>query len=169
VPKNKEEHGKNSARESTDEHRILNARPVSPEFLAASIREPAIKFYPSSAIPATTVSVAAIAAVFSSVTSDPGNPATATHSGNTATTSGKFVKVSVKFGTPELQSLAIVRNHHANYGRVSHGIRDQEAKKQLLQVCEHYHQRRPNCTARVGKSANHLYRKRFQAEIRDSQ
>jgi hypothetical protein len=130
----------NSARESTDEHRILNARPVLPELLAASIHEPTVKFYPSSAIPATTVNVAAIATVFSSVTSDPGNPATATHSGNPATTTRKFVKASVKFGTPKLQSLAIVRNHHANHGRVSHGIQDQEAKKQLLQVCEYYHQ-----------------------------
>jgi hypothetical protein len=140
VPGNKEEHGKNSARESTDEHRILNARPVSPEFLAASIHEPTVKFYPSSAIPATTVNVAAIAAVFSSVTSDPGNSATATHSGNPAATSRKFIKASVKFGTPKLQSLAIIRNYHANHRRVSHGIRDQEAKKQLLQICEYYHQ-----------------------------
>jgi hypothetical protein len=140
VPRNKEEHGKNSTRESTDEHRILNARPVSPEFLAASIREPRVKFYPSLAIPATTVNVAAIATVFSSVTSDPGNPATTTHSGNPAATARKFVKTSVKFGTPEFQSLAIVWNHHANHGWVSHGIRDQEAKKQLLQVCEYYHQ-----------------------------
>jgi hypothetical protein len=140
VPRNEEEHGKNSARESTNEHRILNAKPVSPEFLAAAIREPTVKFYPSSAIPATTVNVAAVAAVLPSVTSDPGNPATATHSGNPAATSRKFVKASVKFGTSELQSIAIVRNYHANHRRVGHGIRDQEAKKQLLQVCEHYHQ-----------------------------
>jgi hypothetical protein len=78
VPRNKEEHGKNSARESTNEYRILNAKPVSPEFLATSIREPAVKLCPSSAIPAATVNVAAVATVFSSVTSDPGNPATAT-------------------------------------------------------------------------------------------
>jgi hypothetical protein len=102
VPRNKEEHGKNSARESNDENRILNARPVSPEFLAASIHEPTVKFYPSSAIPATTVNVAAVAAVFSSVTSDPGNSVTATHSGNPAATSRKFIKASVKFGTSEL-------------------------------------------------------------------
>jgi hypothetical protein len=43
VPRNKEEHGKNSARESTNEYRILNAKPVSPEFLATSICEPAVK------------------------------------------------------------------------------------------------------------------------------
>jgi hypothetical protein len=140
VPRNKEEHGKNLARESTNEYRILNAKPVSPEFLATSIPEPAVKLCPSSAIPATTVNVAAVATVFSSVTSDPGNPTTATHSGNPAATARKFVKASVKFGTPKLQSLAIVRNYHANHGRVSHGIRDQEAKKQLLQVCEYYHQ-----------------------------
>jgi hypothetical protein len=66
VPRNKEEHGKNSARESINEHHIINARPVSPEFLAASIHEPTVKFCPSSTIPATTVDVAAVAAVFSS-------------------------------------------------------------------------------------------------------
>jgi hypothetical protein len=87
VPRNEEEHGKNSARKSTNEHRILNAKPVSSEFLAAAIREPTVKFCPSSAIPATTVSVAAVAAIFPSVASDPGNPATATHSGNLAATS----------------------------------------------------------------------------------
>jgi hypothetical protein len=140
VPSFEEENGKNSARESTNEHCIFNARPVSSEFLAAAIREPIAKFCPSSAIPATIVNVAAVAAVFPSVTSDPGNPATATHSGNRAATSKKFAKASVKFGTSELQSIAIVRNYHANHGRVSHGIQDQEAKKQLLQVCEHYHQ-----------------------------
>jgi hypothetical protein len=62
---------------------------------------------------------------FSSVTSDPGNPATATHLGNPVATARKFVKASVKFWTSKLQSLAIVRNYHANHGRVSHGIRDQ--------------------------------------------
>jgi hypothetical protein len=122
MPRNKEEHGKNSARESTDEHSIFNAKPVSPEFLAASIREPTVKFCPDSAIPATTFNVVAIATVFSSVTSDPGNPATATHSGNPAATARKFVKASVKFGTSKLQSLAIVRNYHANHGWVSHAI-----------------------------------------------
>jgi hypothetical protein len=77
---------------------------------------------------------------FSSVTIDPGNSAIATHSGNPAATSRKFIKASVNFGTSELQSLAIVQNYHADHGRVGHGIRDQEAKKQLLQVYEYYHQ-----------------------------
>jgi hypothetical protein len=140
VPRNEEEHGKNSAREVTNEHRILNAKPVSPEFLAAAIREPTVKFCPSSAIPATIVSVAAVTAIFPSVASDPGNPATTTHSGNLAATSRKFAKASAKIGTSELQSIAIVWDYHANHERVSHGIADQEAKKQLLQVCKHHHQ-----------------------------
>jgi hypothetical protein len=152
VPRN-EEHGKNSAREGANEHRILNAKPISPEFLAAVIRELTVKFCPSSAIPATIVSVAAVAAIFPSVASNPVNPATTTHSGNLATTSRKFVKVSVKFGTSELQSIAIIRDYHARTPkhchrsglscqsqRVSYGIRDQEAKKQLLQVYKHHHQ-----------------------------
>jgi hypothetical protein len=140
VPRNKEEHGKNSARKSANEHRILNAKPVSPEFLAAAIRELTVKFCPSSAILATTISVAAVAAIFSSVASNPVNPATATHSGNPVTTPRKFVKASVKFRTSELQSIAIFRDYHANHRWVNYGIRDQEAKKQLLQVCKHHHQ-----------------------------
>jgi hypothetical protein len=140
VPRNKEEHGKNSAGEGTNEHRILNARSVSSEFLAAAIRESTVEFCLSSAIPATTVSMAAVAAIFPSIASDPVNPATTTHSGNLATTSRKFVKTSVRFGTSELQGIAIVRDYHANHGRICYGIRNQEAEKQLLQICEHYHQ-----------------------------
>jgi hypothetical protein len=132
VPRNEEEHGKNSAIEDANEHRILNAKPVSPEFLAAAIRELTIKFCPSSAIPATAVSVATIAVIFPSIASNPVNPAATTHSGNIATTSRKFVKASVKSRTSELQSISIIRDYHANHGRVSYGIRDQEAKKQLL-------------------------------------
>jgi SRSO17 transposase len=64
VPGNKEKHGKNSTRKGADEHRILNVKPISPEFLAAAIRELSIKFSPSSAILTTTVIVATIAAVF---------------------------------------------------------------------------------------------------------
>jgi hypothetical protein len=70
VPRNEEEHGKNSAKEGANEHRILNAKPISPEFLAAAIRELTVKFCPSSAIPTTTVSVAAVAAIFPSVASN---------------------------------------------------------------------------------------------------
>jgi hypothetical protein len=127
VLRNEEEHGKNSAREGTNDHRILNAKPISPEFLAAAICELTVKFCPSSAIPATTVSVATVAAIFPSVASNQVNPATTTHSRNLATTSRKLVKASVKFGTSELQSIAIVRGYHANHRRVSYGIRDQEA------------------------------------------
>jgi hypothetical protein len=102
MPRNKEKHGKNSAREGTNEHRILNANPVSSELLAAAIRESTVELGLSSAIPTTTVSMAAVAAIFPSVASDPVNPATTTHSGNLATTSRRFVKTSVKFGTSEL-------------------------------------------------------------------
>jgi hypothetical protein len=140
VSRNKEEHGKNPTGEGTNEHRILNARPVSSEFLAAAIRESTVEFCLSSAIPATTVSMAAVAAIFPSVASDPVNPATTTHSGNLATTSRKFVKTPVRFGTSELQGIAIVRDYHANHGRICYGIRNQEAEKQLLQICERYHQ-----------------------------
>jgi hypothetical protein len=140
VPKNKEKHGKNSARKNANENRILNAKPISPEFLVAAIRELTTKFSPSSAILTTTVIVATIAAIFPSFTGNPVNPATTTDSGNLATTSRKFVKASVKCRTSELQSIAIFRDYHANHRRVSYGIRDQEAKNQLLQVCKHHHQ-----------------------------
>jgi hypothetical protein len=140
VPRNEEKHGKNSARKGANEHRILNANPISPKFLPSTIRELTVKFCPSSAIPATTVIVAAVAAIFPLVASNPVNPTTAAHSGNIATSSRKFSKATVKFRTSELQGVAIFRDYHANHRWVSHGIRDQEAKKQLLQVCEHHYQ-----------------------------
>jgi hypothetical protein len=139
VPRNKEEHGKNPTREGANEHRILNAKPVSSELLATAVREHTIKFCLSSAISTTTASMAAVAAIFPSLASDPVNPATTTHSGNLATTSREFVKTSVKFGTSELQGTAIVRDYHANHGRICYGIRNKEAEKQLLQICEHHH------------------------------
>jgi hypothetical protein len=39
MPRNQEEHGKNPARESVDEHHVLNAKSVSPELLATAIHE----------------------------------------------------------------------------------------------------------------------------------
>jgi hypothetical protein len=140
VPRNKEKYGKNSTRKSANEHRILNTKPILPKFLAAAIRKLTTKFSPSSAILTTTVIVATIAAIFPSVTGNPVNPATTTDSGNLATTSRKFIKASVKCRTSELQSIAIFQDYHANHRRVSYGIRDQEVKKQLLQVCKHHHQ-----------------------------
>jgi hypothetical protein len=140
VPRNKEEYGKNPTRESTDEHCILHAKPVSSELLVAAIREPATEFRLSSAVSTTTTSMAAVAAILPPVASDTVNPTTTTHSGNLATAPRKFVKASVKFGTSELQGTAIVRDYHANHGRIRYGIRDQEAEKQLLQICEHHHQ-----------------------------
>jgi hypothetical protein len=124
VPRNQEKYGKNPTRKSADEHRILNAKPVSPEFLAAAIHELSIKFSPSSAVLTTTIIVATIAAVFSPVTGNPINPATATNSGNLATTPRKFVKASVKCRTSEFQSIAVFPDYHANHRRVSHGVRD---------------------------------------------
>jgi hypothetical protein len=124
VPRNQEKHGKNPTRKSADEHHIFNAKPVSPEFLAATIHELSIKFSPSLAVLTTTIIVATIATVFSLVTGNPINPATTTNSGNLATTHRKFVKASVKCRTSEFQSIAVFRDYHANHRRVSHGIRD---------------------------------------------
>jgi hypothetical protein len=102
VPRDKKEHGKNPTRDSTDEHCILDAKPVSAELMATAVRESAVKLCTSSAIPTTTISMAAITAILPSVTSDTVNPATTAHSGNLATASRKLIKASVKFGTPEL-------------------------------------------------------------------
>jgi hypothetical protein len=64
VPKNQEKHGKNPARKSVDEHRVLNAKSVSPELLAAAIHELSTKSSPNSAVFTTTIILATILAVF---------------------------------------------------------------------------------------------------------
>jgi hypothetical protein len=64
VPRNQEKHGKNPTRKSVDEHHILNAKPVSLEFLTAVIHELSIKFSPSSTVLTTTIIMATISAVF---------------------------------------------------------------------------------------------------------
>jgi hypothetical protein len=124
LPGNEEKHGKNSARKSANEHRILNAKPISPEFLAAAIRELTTKSSLSSAILAITVIMATITTIFLSVADNPVNSTTSTDSGNFATTSRKLVKASVKCRTLELQSIAVFRDYHANHGRVSHVVLD---------------------------------------------
>jgi hypothetical protein len=63
-------------------------------------------------------------AVLSSVAGNSVNPATAANSRNFATTTRQFIKAGIKFKTSELESLAIFRDHHANFRRVSHGIRN---------------------------------------------
>jgi hypothetical protein len=117
-------HGKNSTRKGANEHRILNSKSISFEFLAAAIRELTTKFSPSSAILTTTVIVATIATVFPAVTGNPVNPVTTTDLGNLATTSRKFVKASVKCRTLVLQSIVVFQDYHANHRRVSHVVRD---------------------------------------------
>jgi hypothetical protein len=60
VPRNQEEDSKNSARESYDEHRILNAEPTSPEFLAATVHELSTKSSCNVAISTTTTIMATL-------------------------------------------------------------------------------------------------------------
>jgi hypothetical protein len=64
VPRNQEEHCKNSAKESYDEHRILNAEPTSPEFLAAAIHELSTKSSCHVAISAATIIMETLSVVF---------------------------------------------------------------------------------------------------------
>jgi hypothetical protein len=156
VPRNQEEYRQNSAREGNDEHRLLNAEPTSPDLLAATLHELSTKSSCNAAISATTTILATLSSVLPSVAGNSVNPATVANSRNIATTTRHFVKIRIKFKTSELESLAIFRDNHANHRRVSHGIQNQEAKKQLLQVCEHHHQRRSSCATRMGQGANHF-------------
>jgi hypothetical protein len=84
--RNQEEHRKNSTRESFDEHRILNAEPTSPEFLAAKVHELSTKSSRNAAISTTTTIMATLSAIFPSVAGNPINPATTANSRNLATT-----------------------------------------------------------------------------------
>jgi hypothetical protein len=168
VPKNQEEYRKNSAREGNDEHCLLNSETTSPELLAATFHELSTKSSCIAEISTTTTILATLSVVLPLVVGNSVNPATAFNSRNIATTTQQFVKTRIKFKTLELESLAIFRNNHANHKRVSHGIRSQEAKKQLLQVCEHHHQRWSSCATKMGQGANNFHRRGFQTEIRKS-
>jgi uncharacterized membrane protein YoaK (UPF0700 family) len=124
VPGNQEKHGKNPARKNVDEHCVLNAKSVSPELLATAIHELSTKSSPNSAVFTTTIIMATISAVFSPVTGNPINPATTANLGNLTTTTRQFVKTSIKFRTSELEGIAVFRDYHANFRRVSHEIRE---------------------------------------------
>jgi hypothetical protein len=86
VPRNQEEHRKNSARESFDEHRILNAEPTTPEFLAATIHELSTKSSRNATISTTTTIMTTLSAIFPLVAGNSVNPATTANSRNLATT-----------------------------------------------------------------------------------
>jgi hypothetical protein len=64
VSRNQEEHRENSARKSYDEHRILNAEPDSPEFLAAKIHELSTRSGRLAAISTATTIMATLSVVF---------------------------------------------------------------------------------------------------------
>jgi hypothetical protein len=124
MPRNQEEHGKNPARESVDEHRVLDAKSISPELLAARIHELSTKSSRNTAIFTTTIIMATISTIFPSAAGNPISPATTANSGNLTTTTRQFVKTTIKFRTPELKSIAIFRDNHANFRRVYLGIRN---------------------------------------------
>jgi hypothetical protein len=124
VLRNQEKHGKNPARKSVNEHRVLNAESIWPELLAATIHELSTKSSRSTPIFTTTIILASISAVFSPVAGNPINPATTPNSGNLTTTTRQFVKTTIKFRNSELEGIAILWDYHANFRRVSHGIRN---------------------------------------------
>jgi hypothetical protein len=68
--------------------------------------------------------MATILAIIPPVAGNPINPATTANSGNLTTTTRQFVKTTIKFRTSELESIAILRDNHANFRRVGHGIRN---------------------------------------------
>jgi hypothetical protein len=127
MPRNQEEYRENLAREGYDEHRILNAEPTSPEYLAATFHELSTKSSCSAIISTTTTIMATLSAVLPSVAGNSVNPTIAANSRNFATTTRQFVKTRVKFKTLELESLAVFQENHANYKRFSHGIRNCDA------------------------------------------
>jgi hypothetical protein len=86
MPRNQKEHGKNPARESVDEHRILNTESISPELLAATTHELSTKSSRNAAISTTTIIMATISAIFPSVAGNSINPATTANLGNLTTT-----------------------------------------------------------------------------------
>jgi hypothetical protein len=86
MPRNQEKHGKNSTRESADEHRILNAKSISPELLAATIHELSTRSSRNATIFTTTVILATISTVFPLVVGNPINSATTADSRNLSTT-----------------------------------------------------------------------------------
>jgi hypothetical protein len=124
MPRNQEEHGKNPARESVDEHCVLNAKSISPELLAVTIHELSTKSSRNTAIFTTTITMATISAIFPSVAGNPISPATTSNWGNLTTTTRQFVKTTIKFRTPELESISILQDNHANSRRVCLGIRN---------------------------------------------
>jgi hypothetical protein len=85
MPRNQEKLGKNSARESVDEHRILNAESIWPELLAATIHELSTRSSCNAAI-FTTVIQATISTIFPPVAGNPINLATTSDLGNLTTT-----------------------------------------------------------------------------------
>jgi hypothetical protein len=124
MPGNQEKHGKNSARESVDEHCILNAKSISPELLAATIHELSTRSSRNAAIFTTTVILATISIVFPPVAGNPIYSTTTADSGNLTTTTRQFIKTTVKFRTTKFEGIAVLRDNHANFWRVSHGIRN---------------------------------------------
>jgi hypothetical protein len=86
VPRNQKEHCQDSAREGNDEHRLLNAKPTSPELLAATFHEFSAKSSYNAAISATTTILATFSAVLPSVAGHSFKPATAANLRNIATT-----------------------------------------------------------------------------------
>jgi hypothetical protein len=86
MPRNQEEHRKNSAREGNDEHRLLNAEPTSPELLATKLHEFSTESSYNTAISAIATILTTFSAVLSSIAGNLVNPAAPANPRNIATT-----------------------------------------------------------------------------------
>jgi hypothetical protein len=86
VPRNQKEYRQNLARESNDEHRLLNAEPTSPELLAATLHEFLAKSSCNAAISATATILATFSTVLPSFAGNSVNPTTTADPRNIATT-----------------------------------------------------------------------------------
>jgi hypothetical protein len=68
--------------------------------------------------------LATLSAVLPSIAGNSVNPATVADLRNFATTTRQFIKERIKLKISELKGLAVFRDNHGNFGRVSYGIRD---------------------------------------------
>jgi hypothetical protein len=136
--RNQEEHGKNPARESVDEHRVLNAKSVSPELLAATIHELSTKSSHNAAV-STTQSSWQPSQQFSLSRRQSNRFNNHSQFGKSYHHHPKVRQDQNQVKDPKLESLAVFRDHYANFRRICHGVRNQEAKKQIFQVCAHHH------------------------------
>jgi hypothetical protein len=140
VPRNQEKYRENSARGNHDDLCFHSAESIPPKLLATIAHGSSAKHNSGSTTSTSAIILATFAIVLSSVSGNSDYSANTTNSRNFATTTRKFIKARIEFKKPQSESISFFRNYHAHHGRLSHGVRNQEAEKQLFQVYEHSYQ-----------------------------